>query len=245
MKVFARVLALSLGLILPCVVGCENKETDRPAATPGGQAQAVSAASVEKQSEPSAVGELEMALAVIGKPAPDFALKDVTGKEVKLSEFKGKTVILEWFNPECPYVKLSHTKGSLKGMAKRYQQEGDVVWLAINSGGEGRQGYGADKNQRAARSFGMEHPLLLDTTGRVGKAYGATNTPHMFVIDKQGTLKYQGAIDNSPDGEGQAPQGDGALLNYVEQALDELAADKAISVPETKAYGCSVKYANG
>lgn len=178
--------------------------------------------------------------AELGASAPDFTLKDLDGKDVKLSAFKGKTVVLEWFNPECPFVKASHTKGSLKDLAKRATKQG-VVWLAINSGAPGKQGHGVETNRAGVKAFGLEHSVLLDESGAVGHAYGATNTPHLFVIDAKGVLVYRGAIDNSPDGEGESPKG-GKLVNYVEAALDDLAAGRAVKTPDTKAYGCSVKY---
>jgi peroxiredoxin len=179
--------------------------------------------------------------AQVGSQAPDFTLSDVEGKTVKLSDFKGKTVVLEWFNPDCPYVKNAHTKGPLVDTAKKHTAKG-VVWLAINSNAAGKQGHGAEKNRAAAKAFGMAHPLLLDESGKVGKAYGATNTPHMFVIDKAGKLVYAGAIDNSPDGEMQSPTG-GKWMNHVDAALEDLAAGRAVKTPSTKAYGCSVKFA--
>jgi hypothetical protein len=182
-----------------------------------------------------------VAPANVGALAPDFALKDLDGKLIKLRDLNGKTVVLEWFNPECPFVKASHTQGSLKGLADEYASSPSIVWLAINSGGEGRQGYGVETNRKGVETFGLKHPVLLDPDGNVGRAYGATNTPHMFIVDPKGTLVYAGAIDNSPDAEGQSPSG-GALVNYVRQALEELGQGKAISVPKTKAYGCSVKY---
>jgi peroxiredoxin len=177
---------------------------------------------------------------VIGKPAPDFALKDLTGKEVKLASFKGKVVVLEWFNPGCPFVKKSHTVGSLVDTAKRHTKAG-VVWLAINSGAPGKQGNDLAMNAEAAKTWSMTHPVLRDEAGTVGKAYGATNTPNMFVINKAGTVVYAGAIDNSPDGEGQSPEG-GKLVNYVDAALGDVAAGRAVATPATKPYGCSVKY---
>ena len=180
--------------------------------------------------------------AAVGSPAPDFTLKDLDGKPVKLSDYKGKLVVLEWFNPGCPFVKPAHTKGSLKDTAARHSKNG-VVWLAVNSGSPGKQGAGADTNREAKKSFGLDHPVLLDESGQAGKAYGATNTPHMFVIDKAGTLVYAGAIDNSPDGEGASPTG-GKLVNYVDAAIEDLAAGRAVRTPQTKAYGCSVKYAS-
>jgi hypothetical protein len=116
-----------------------------------------------------------------------------------------------------------------------------VVWLAINSGAKGKQGHGVDVNRAAKDSFKLDHPILLDESGAVGRAYAAAHTPHMFVIDAQGVLVYRGAIDNSPDGEGDSPTG-GKLVNHVDAALAELAAGKPVSVADTQAYGCSVKY---
>ncbi len=181
-----------------------------------------------------------LADAAIGAAAPDFALTDLDGKPVKLADYKGKTVVLEWFNPDCPFVKASHSKGSLVDTAKKQTAKG-VVWLAINSGAPGKQGTGAQKNKDAAKAFGLTHPVLLDESGKVGKSYGATNTPHMFVIDKAGKLAYAGAIDNSPDGEGGSPTG-GKLVNYVDAALEDLSAGRPVKTTTTKAYGCGVKY---
>jgi peroxiredoxin len=187
--------------------------------------------------------------AEVGKPAPDFTLKDLDGRDVRLSDYKGKVIVLEWFNPGCPYVKMSHTKGSLKDAAARHTKDG-VVWLAINSGAPGKDGAGSAPSREAAKTFGMTHPILLDPTGAVGHKYGATNTPHMFVIDAKGTLVYKGAIDNSPDGEGQSPTGPSGpregVVAYVDETLASVASGKTIAaqMQETKAYGCSVKYAH-
>jgi hypothetical protein len=150
-------------------------------------------------------------------------------------------VVLEWFNPECPFVKASHTKGSLVDTAGRVAKDG-VVWLAINSGAPGKQGHGVDKNRAGKAQFGLSHPILLDESGEVGRLYGAARTPHLYVVSPEGKLVYRGAIDNSPDGEGDSPTG-GTLVRYVEQALAALTANKPIAVAETEAYGCSVKYA--
>jgi cytochrome oxidase Cu insertion factor (SCO1/SenC/PrrC family) len=177
--------------------------------------------------------------AVVGKPAPDFALKDLDGNVVSLAKHKGKIVVLEWFNPECPFVNRAHNKGSLKGMASRLKDK--VVWIAVNSAASGKQGFGPEKNRTGAKSFGMDHSIVLDESGQTGRAYGATNTPHMYVIDKDGVLVYRGAIDNSPDAEGESPAG-GKLVNYVEAALADLAAGRPVGTSETKAYGCTVKY---
>lgn len=180
--------------------------------------------------------------AEVGQPAPDFTLTDLDGKVHKLSDHKGKIVVLEWFNPGCPYVVAAHTKGSLVDAGARGAKDG-VVWLAINSGAPGKQGYGVETNRAAAKNWTMPYPILADPTGTVGKAYGATNTPHMFVVARDGTLAYKGAIDNSPDGERGSPQG-GTLVEYVSAAVADLAAGRPVRTAQTKAYGCGVKYAN-
>jgi peroxiredoxin len=181
-----------------------------------------------------------VAAATLGAPAPDFKLPDLDGNAVSLSSFRGKTVVLEWFNPECPFVKASHTKGSLNGTAARYAEKG-VVWLAINSGAPGKQGAGRDANLAGRDKFGLKHPILLDESGAVGKLYGAKRTPHLFVIDPSGTLVYRGAPDNSPDGEAESPKS-GTLVRHIDVVLSEVEQKKAVSVKETEAYGCSVKY---
>lgn len=178
--------------------------------------------------------------AEIGKLAPDFTLNDLDGKPVSLHDFKGKTIVLEWFNPGCPFVQKAHEKGSLKGLASKYTAKG-VVWLAINSGAEGKQGFGVDANKKGAEKFALTHPILLDPTGKTGHAYGATNTPGMYVIDTSGVLRYMGAIDNSPDAEGESPTGP-KLINYVDEAIAAIGAGKDPEVTQTKQYGCSVKY---
>jgi len=160
--------------------------------------------------------------AEVGQPAPDFSLTDLDGKVHRLSDYKGKVVVLEWFNPGCPYVVAAHTKGSLADAGARGAKEG-VVWLA--------------------KSWSMAYPILSDPTGTVGKAYGATNTPHMFVVARDGTLAYKGAIDNSPDAERGSPQG-GTLVEYVSVAVADLAAGRPVRAAQTRAYGCGVKYAN-
>jgi peroxiredoxin len=179
--------------------------------------------------------------AEVGQPAPDFALQDLDGKVHRLSDLRGKVVVLEWFNPGCPYVVASHTKGTLADAASKQARDG-VVWLAVNSAAAGKQGHGVEANRSAAKAWSMAHPILLDESGAVGRAYGATNTPHMFVIGKDGRLAYRGAIDNSPDAERGSPQG-GVLVEYVTAAIEDLAAGRPVRTTSTKAYGCGVKYA--
>ncbi len=181
----------------------------------------------------------------MGKPAPDFTLPDLDGRPVHLGDFHaagapGKIVVLEWFNPRCPFVNKAHTKGSLRSTPARHIAEG-VVWLGVDSAAPGKEGYEPQVIRDAEQRFGVSYPILRDPTGVVGRTYGATNTPHMFVIDRNGVLVYSGAIDNSPDAEGESPTG-GTLVNYVDAALEDLAAGRPVRTPHTKAYGCSVKY---
>jgi peroxiredoxin len=220
----------SLAVLATCLVCCTPNAPAGPEAKPG------TAAPSAKLAAPPGPATL----AAVGLPAPDFSLKDYEGKTYRLSDFRGKTVVLEWFNPDCPFVKASHTKGSLKDTAQRDETKG-VVWLAVNSAAAGKQGHDTDRVVAARKAFGLDYPILVDETGQVGHLYGATNTPHLFVIDSKGTLAYRGAIDNSPDGEGSSPTG-GKLVNYVDAALEDLAAGRPVQVKETKAYGCSVKY---
>ena len=222
---------LSLALLGATLSGCTRKAEPEAAAEPAAAASAALAAAQPDQ---------PLASAKIGAPAPDFELTDLDGKPVKLSSFRGKPVVLEWFNPGCPFVKASHTKGSLVDTAARHSKAG-VVWLAINSGAPGKQGHGVDTNREGRERFKLEHPILLDESGRVGRAYAAAHTPHLYVIDKAGVLVYRGAIDNSPDAEGESPSG-GKLINYVDAALADLDAGRPVAAPETQAYGCSVKY---
>jgi peroxiredoxin len=175
--------------------------------------------------------------AKIGHAAPAFTLTSADGKTVNLSDFKGKIVVLEWFNPECPVVVGHYKAGTFKTLTDKYASNKDVVFLGINSGGKGQQGYGKDLNAKMAKEWNITHPILLDEDGKVGKAYGAKTTPHMFVINKDGNLAYMGAID---DGKPGAP----GKTNYVAAALDSLIKGETVATPETKSYGCSVKYAN-
>lgn len=173
----------------------------------------------------------------VGAKAPDFTLTTVDGKSVSLHEFAGHTVVLEWFNPDCPFVKYAHGKsGPLASQPKRVMSDG-TVWLAINSSAPGKQGNGTERNAKAAKEYGMSYPILLDADGKVGKTYGAKTTPHMYVIDKTGVVRYVGALDNAPLGKA---EGNGSV-NYVDGALQGINAGK-VERAQTEAYGCTVKY---
>ena len=168
-----------------------------------------------------------------GDTAPGFALADTAGNQVKLDDFKGKTVVLEWINPDCPFVKRHYAENTMETLAATYGEKG-VVWLTVNS----TNYMDAAANAEFAKTEKIDWPILVDQDGAVGHLYGAVTTPHMFIIDGKGTVVYDGAIDDDPRGNKDA----GDRVNYVSAALDELHAGGAVSTPETKPYGCSVKY---
>jgi peroxiredoxin len=171
------------------------------------------------------------------KKAPQFTLSSFDGKQVRLSDYKGKIVVLEWLNVECPFVRYHYdTASTMIDLANKYRDK-NVVWLAINS-----TSHTTDQdNIEFARKHNLPYMILDDRSGKVGHEYGATNTPDMYVIDTDGNIVYFGAIDNSPMGN--PPEGQ-SKVNYVDKALEELLAGKTVSTMETKPYGCTVKYAN-
>lgn len=179
-----------------------------------------------------ALAAVPLHAAAVGEAAPDFKLKDLDGKEISLAQFHGKTVVLEWNNPNCPFSRRHSEEKTVANLAAAHP---DVVFLAINSTNASHRDF---LQPEAYKKFNAEHgiayPALYDPTGATGQAYGAKTTPHMFVIDKDGKLVYAGAIDSAQSG--------GAKVNYVEQALAALAAGKPVDPASTKPYGCSVKY---
>lgn len=178
--------------------------------------------------------------AKVGEPAPAFTLTDSKGQTHSLADFRGKTVVLEWTNHECPFVKKHYGAGNMQAQQAAAVREG-VVWLAINSGAPGKQGHvdAAGAEAVIARDGFQGTAYLLDPSGDTGRAYGAKTTPHLFVIDGEGVLRYNGAIDSIPSTD---PADIPKATQYVTQALAELAAGKPVSVPSTQPYGCSVKY---
>lgn len=185
---------------------------------------------------------LALASAQVGQPAPDFTLTDSQGKAHSLSGFKGKTVVLEWHNPECPFVKKHYGAGNMQ-QQQAEAASADVVWLTINSGAPGKQGVmdAAAANAYLASSKSAPAGYLFDGSGTVGKQYGAKTTPHMYVIDGEGVLRYAGAIDSNPSAD---PADIPGATQHVRQALADLKAGQTVSVASTQPYGCSVKYAN-
>jgi peroxiredoxin len=175
--------------------------------------------------------------AQVGQPAPDFTLTDLDGNTHTLAALKGKTVVLEWFNPGCPYVVAAYEGGPMKALIRDAQERG-VVWLTINSGAHGKQGHGVENNKAAAAKWELSQPVLLDESGTVGRAYGAKVTPHMYVIDPAGTLVYAGALDNAPRNE--VPQA--GHVAFARDAVEATLAGEPVKASKTQAWGCSVKY---
>jgi peroxiredoxin len=170
--------------------------------------------------------------ASVGAEAPDFTLAGTAGNKVSLSDFAGKVVVLEWLNPDCPFVQRHYKAGTMKSLAAKYAGKG-VVWLTINS----THYMDAAANAKFKASHDLPYTILVDQSGEVGHLYGAKTTPHMYIIDADGMLVYMGAIDDDPRG----TKGN-AATNYVAAALDQVLAGNAVTVAETKPYGCSVKY---
>ncbi len=176
----------------------------------------------------------------VGEKAPDFSLKGNDGKTYKLSDLKGKVVVLEWLNHGCPFVKKHYSTGNMQKIQKKLVTKG-VEWVSIISSAEGKQGYStpeeATENKKNHNSNAKM--ILLDAEGGVGRTYGAKTTPHMFVIDKKGLIAYMGAIDNKPSTDISDVNG---ARNYVLEATNAVLEGKEVAVATTKPYGCSVKY---
>lgn len=176
----------------------------------------------------------------VGSAAPDFSVTDANGKTHSLSEYKGKYVVLEWFNAGCPFVRKHYESGNMQKLQQEFTGK-NVAWLTIDSSAPGEQGsLTAEEAAKTMAAWKMHSTaLLLDAHGKVAKAYGAKNTPHMFVINPEGQLVYEGAIDNKPS----TDQADIATAsNYVKAALDESMTGKPVSTPASRPYGCSIKY---
>jgi peroxiredoxin len=180
-----------------------------------------------------------LAGAEVGKPAPDFSATDINGQAHKLSDYAGKIVVLESYNLDCPFCRNHYRSGAMQELQRDLAAKG-VVWLLVNSVGPSHPSHRsaeAAQKEWAAQKIAAT-AWLDDSSGKVGKAYGMRTTPHVFVIDKQGIVAYAGAIDDRP-----LPEGDPRTAhNYVRDAVRELQAGEKIAVPQTKPYGCGVKY---
>lgn len=176
----------------------------------------------------------------IGQPAPEFSATDSQGRTQTLSQYKGKTVVLEWSNPGCPFVQKHYSSGNIPKQQADAVKEG-VIWLTINSGAAGKQGHLDAKGAQdfIAQNHAAPSAYLFDGDGKIGHAYGAKTTPHLYVIDGSGTLRYMGGIDSIPSADKEdLPK----ATQYVPQVLAELKAGKPVSVATSEPYGCGVKY---
>ncbi len=180
------------------------------------------------------------AAAEVGQPAPDFTATDIKGNEVKLSDLKGKNVVLEWTNQECPFVVKHYKSGNMQATQKT-ATEGGAVWISINSSAPGMQGNTTAEEAVKIETDAGVHSTnrILDPNGDIGQLYGAKTTPHMFVINAEGNVAYAGAIDSVADAD---PASIAGASNYVLAALDDLKAGKPVQTPTTTPYGCGVKY---
>ncbi len=180
------------------------------------------------------------AVAKMDKPAPDFTLNSVSGTMVSLSDYRGKTVVLEWTNHDCPYVQKHYDSDNMQSLQRKYTTQ-DVVWLSIISSAPGKQGYidAETANQLTSSRNAAPTQVLFDPEGKVGRQYGARTTPHMFIIDQEGTLRYMGAIDSIKSAN---PADIAKATNYVDEGLTSLLAGRVIAKKSSSPYGCSVKY---
>jgi peroxiredoxin len=203
-------------------------------------AQTTAGALVTASAGPLVVPRVASAAAKVGEPAPGFTAVASSGASHALSEYRGKLVVLEWTNHDCPYVRKHYETGNMQGLQKEATGQG-VVWLTVISSAPGEQGYVTppQANELTASRKASPTAVLLDSGGTVGRLYGATNTPHMYVIDRAGTLVYAGAIDDRPTTRRSDVQG---ADNYVRAALQAVAAGQPVRTPLTRAYGCTVKY---
>lgn len=178
----------------------------------------------------------------VGQPAPAFTGTDTAGNSHSLEAFRGQTVVLEWTNHECPYVRKHYGSGNMQALQEKWTGEG-VVWLSVVSSAPGQQGHvDAEAGTKVIEAEGAKPTAkILDPDGTIGRAYGARTTPHMYIIDAEGTLVYMGGIDDKPTAN---PADIDGATNFVDVALTELASGQAISTPVSRPYGCSVKYVN-
>src|SRR3954464_12067228 len=176
----------------------------------------------------------------VGSTAPDFSAPDTKGKTQSLAKYKGKYVVLEWFNPECPFVKKHYGSGNMQKLQEEFTSKG-VVWLSVDWSAPGKEGNltAEEANQKMTEWKTKQTALLLDPDGKAGQAYGAKNTPHMFVINPEGKIIYEGAIDSKASAN---PADITGSTNYVKVALEESMSGKTVTTANTKPYGCSVKY---
>lgn len=226
-------------IALGCVTAVSAKPA-APAAAPTKEAAPAKAEKAEKADKKADKSDKKGGVAV-GDKAPSFSLTSYDGKDVKLDELlkTNKAVVIQWFNAECPFVKMHYENGAntFNDLQKEFGSKGVAV-VGINSGAPGQQGHGADLNKKYIADWKISYPILADESGEIGRAYGAKNTPAMFIVTADGKVAYSGAIDNN---QGRDKKG-ADVKNYVKTALEEILSGKAVTTASTTPYGCSVKY---
>lgn len=224
---WALILTMAIAL-----AACSKKE--EPVPPMSGQEQAVGEGEQEGQEgqeEQEEAAQEAPEKATLGALAPAFEAKDQDGEEHSLEGYRGKTVVLEWINPECPYVQRHHEAKTMTTLAKRFADQ-DVVWLGIDSSNFVKP----EDSKAFQEKYEVDYPVLQDASGEIGRRYEARTTPHIYIIDAEGILRYRGAIDDDPRGSAEE------VKNYAEAALTSLLAGEEIAEPETEPYGCTVKY---
>jgi len=219
-------------------VGCEEPQAEEAGTSTAAASETpaeetpVEETPEEATEEPAEEAETPE-VATVGQPAPDFTLTDQAGEEHTLSDLRGKIVVLEWINPQCPFVQRHYGAGTMTGLDGQFPDD-EVAWLAVDSS----HFVEAEDAEAWRQEHEIAYPILLDNAGDVGHAYSATTTPNMFVIDAEGVLRYAGAIDDDPRGRNDSP------TSYVNQAVQALRNGEAVETAQTEPYGCSVKYQN-
>lgn len=219
----ARLASTVLLLALVAAAGCGGEEVLRRGSVD--EARAREAAALD--------------LAVLGERAPDFELETLAGTRVRLSDYLGKPVVLEWLNPECPFSRAAHEGGTLRDYPDRVRREGGV-WLGVCSSAPRKHGGDREALRSAVEAWSFAHPVLLDPDGAIGRRFDATHTPQVFLLDERGVLRYVGAIDNQPFNK---VRGGGEVQNHLAIALGQLRDGRPVEPAVRQAYGSRVKYA--
>lgn len=227
----------TVGFLALTVAACQSTPVTQTAPSPDA---AATPAAQEAAKQTAAKPDTASGPARVGAAAPAFTATDSNGKTHSLSDFKGKTVVLEWTNDQCPFVKKHYESNNMQKLQKEATDKG-VVWLSVVSSAPGQQGHvdGQKANELTKNRSASPTAVLLDPDGKLGRTYDARTTPHMFVIDPQGVLQYAGAIDDKPSSN---PEDVAGAKNYVRAALDSVLAGQPVQVATSQPYGCSVKY---
>lgn len=252
MKRIALSVLLLFAVSSAGVIGCDQSAEDATADEPEAEEQTEeqtdgaddeTEGALAEESAETDDGEEESAEAsgeaVVGEEAPDFTLEDVSGEEHILSDYRGEVVVLEWFNFDCPYVERHYDEGTFDSVLEEAGGTEEVTWLAIDTTSDHDAEDIRQWKEESSDLREHDYPYLVDTDGAVGRMYDAQTTPHMYVIDEEGVLRYKGGIDDDPRGREEE------RTNYVENALTAMQAGESIETTEAEPYGCSVKYPEG